>query len=80
MDTVTYPDARVAQFVVRHFLPVKLSVKENQRLVEDHTHQGNESAIRKSSDEDRVVWLSQIIRPLSASTAIDGWQAPFAVC
>jgi hypothetical protein len=36
MDTVTYPDSRVAQFVVHHFLPVKLSVKENQRLVEDY--------------------------------------------
>ena len=36
MDTVTYPDARVAQFLVHHFLPVKVSVKENARLVEDY--------------------------------------------
>jgi hypothetical protein len=36
MDTVTYPDARVAQFATHHFLPVKLSVKENPRLVEDY--------------------------------------------
>ena len=36
MDTVTYPDARVAQFAMHHFLPVKLPVKENQRLLEDY--------------------------------------------
>jgi Thioredoxin-like domain len=36
MDTVTYPDSRVAQFVVYHFLPVKLSVKENPRLLEEY--------------------------------------------
>src|SRR5438128_11701957 len=28
MDTVTYPDERVASFVDKHFVPVKVNVKE----------------------------------------------------
>jgi hypothetical protein len=36
MDTVTYPDARVASFLTHHFIPVKVSVKENARLLEDY--------------------------------------------
>jgi thioredoxin-related protein len=36
MDTVTYPDPRVAQFVQQHFVPVKVGVKQNQRLAEDY--------------------------------------------
>jgi hypothetical protein len=34
MDTVTYPDPRVAEFVEHHFLPVRVKVKENQGLVD----------------------------------------------
>ncbi len=33
MDTVTYPDPRVAGFIERHFIPVKLRVKESRDLV-----------------------------------------------
>jgi hypothetical protein len=36
MDTVTYPDPRVAEFIVGHFVPAKVRVKENPRLVEDY--------------------------------------------
>jgi uncharacterized protein YyaL (SSP411 family) len=36
MDTVTYPDPRVAQFIAGHFVPVKVRVKENPRLVEEY--------------------------------------------
>src|SRR5262245_33408568 len=34
MDTVTYPDPRVAEFIERHFLPARIKVKENPPLVE----------------------------------------------
>src|SRR5438034_11308234 len=36
MDTVTYPDQRVAQFIQGHFIPVRVGVKENTDLVEDY--------------------------------------------
>jgi hypothetical protein len=36
MDTVTYPEPRVAQFVVDHFVPAKVRVKENRSLVEEY--------------------------------------------
>ena len=36
MDTVTYPDPRVAPFVQQHFVPVKVAIKQNQRLAEDY--------------------------------------------
>jgi hypothetical protein len=36
MDTVTYPDPRVAQFIAGHFVPAKVRVKESPRLVEDY--------------------------------------------
>jgi hypothetical protein len=36
MDTVTYPDPRVAEFVSRHFVPVQLPVKEHRDLVEEY--------------------------------------------
>jgi hypothetical protein len=36
MDTVTYPDPRVADFIDRHFAPVKLPVKEHRDLVDEY--------------------------------------------
>jgi tetratricopeptide (TPR) repeat protein len=36
MDTVTYPDPRVAQFIVGHFVPARFTVKQNARLVEEY--------------------------------------------
>src|SRR5262245_5411562 len=36
MDTVTYPDPRVAQFIAGHFVPAKVRVKESPRLVEEY--------------------------------------------
>ena len=36
MDTVTYPDSRVAQFLVNHFLPARVTVKQNPGLVEQY--------------------------------------------
>ncbi len=36
MDTVTYPDSRVAQFIAEHFIPVEVRVKDNPRLVEEY--------------------------------------------
>jgi hypothetical protein len=35
MDTVTYPDPRVAQFIAGHFVPARVRVKENPDLVEE---------------------------------------------
>jgi hypothetical protein len=36
MDTVTYPDSRVAQFIQQHFIPVKVAIKQNKKLAEDY--------------------------------------------
>ncbi len=36
MDTVTYPDPRVAQFITGHFVPVRVHVKEYPRQVEEY--------------------------------------------
>ena len=36
MDTVTYPDPRVAQLVRQHFVPLKVNVKQDPRLAEDY--------------------------------------------
>lgn len=36
MDTVTYPDPRVAGFLERHFIPVKVHVKESRDLIEQY--------------------------------------------
>ncbi|HEY8504003.1 MAG TPA: thioredoxin fold domain-containing protein [Gemmataceae bacterium] len=36
MDTVTYPDPRVAQFVHQHFVPLKVNVKQEPRLAEEY--------------------------------------------
>jgi len=36
MDTVTYPDPRVAQFLAGHFIPARVRVKESPRLVEEY--------------------------------------------
>src|SRR5438309_9128694 len=36
MDTVTYPDPRVAEFIERHFLPARVKVKENPALAGDY--------------------------------------------
>jgi thioredoxin-related protein len=36
MDTVTYPDPRVGDFVNQHFVPVQVRIKENRRLVDDY--------------------------------------------
>jgi tetratricopeptide (TPR) repeat protein len=36
MDTVTYPDARVADMVQRDFIPVRVKVKEDRQLTGDY--------------------------------------------
>ena len=36
MDTVTYPDPRVAQLVQDHFVPLKVNVKQDPRLAEEY--------------------------------------------
>jgi hypothetical protein len=36
MDTVTYPDPRVAEFVEHHFLPVRVVVKQNPGLAGEY--------------------------------------------
>ncbi len=36
MDTVTYPDPRVAQFIEGHFVAVQQHVKESQALVQEY--------------------------------------------
>src|SRR5436190_3568251 len=36
MDTVTYPDHRVAEFIEQHFVAAKLPVKQNRQLVEEY--------------------------------------------
>jgi hypothetical protein len=36
MDTVTYPDPRVAQLVREHFVPLKVNVKQDSRLAEEY--------------------------------------------
>lgn len=36
MDTVTYPDPRVAAFIAGHFIPARLRVKESPELVQEY--------------------------------------------
>src|SRR4051812_38037106 len=36
MDTVTYPDPRVAAFIADHFIPARLRVKESPQLVQEY--------------------------------------------
>src|SRR5947209_4023206 len=36
MDTVTYPEPRVASFIGSHCVAVKIRVKENRRLLEEY--------------------------------------------
>ena len=36
MDTVTYPDPRVAAFIMGHFIPARLRVKESPELVQEY--------------------------------------------
>jgi len=36
MDTVTYPESRVAEFIVEHFVPAQVRLKDNRQLVEDY--------------------------------------------
>jgi hypothetical protein len=36
MDTVTYPDPRVASFIVQDCVPVRIAVKENPALVDEY--------------------------------------------
>ena len=36
MDTVTYPEPRVAAFIAGHFIPARLRVKDNQELVQEY--------------------------------------------
>jgi len=36
MDTVTYPDVRVAEFIEKHFAPVRIVVRENRELANEH--------------------------------------------
>jgi thioredoxin-related protein len=36
MDTVTYPDKRVASFLQQHFLPVKINVKDQKDIAKSY--------------------------------------------
>lgn len=36
MDTVTYPDPRVAEFIAQHCVAVRIPVKENRELVDEY--------------------------------------------
>jgi hypothetical protein len=36
MDTVTYPESRVAAFLVDHFIPARLRVKDNRELIQEY--------------------------------------------
>jgi hypothetical protein len=36
MDTVTYPDPRVAQLIQGYFVPFKVNVKQDARLAEQY--------------------------------------------
>jgi Thioredoxin-like domain/Tetratricopeptide repeat len=36
MDTVTYPDPRVAEFVEQHLVPVKIAIRDNKDLAEQY--------------------------------------------
>src|SRR5262245_15868753 len=36
MDTVTYPDHHVAQFIEDYFVPARVKVKENPQLIKDY--------------------------------------------
>ena len=36
MDTVTYPDLRVAQFIQGHFVAARVMVKQDPRLVQEY--------------------------------------------
>jgi hypothetical protein len=36
MDTVTYPEPRVAAFIAGHFIPARLRVKESPELVQEY--------------------------------------------
>lgn len=36
MDTVTYPDSRVAEHVTRHFIPLRVPVKEDHDLTDEY--------------------------------------------
>jgi hypothetical protein len=36
MDTVTYPDPRVAAFIGGHFVPVRVRIKEAPELAQEH--------------------------------------------
>jgi hypothetical protein len=36
MDTVTYPETRVAEFIANHFVPARVQVKQSPRLVEEY--------------------------------------------
>jgi len=53
MDTVTYPDPRVAEFVEHHFLPVRLKVKEDPALVENYLVSWTPNMVM-ADEKDRV--------------------------
>jgi len=36
MDTVTYPDPRVAEFIEKHAVPVRVVIRENRELAEEY--------------------------------------------
>jgi len=36
MDTVTYPDPRVAEFIEQHFAPVRVVIRENRELADEY--------------------------------------------
>src|SRR5262245_56345446 len=36
MDTVTYPDPRVADFIEKHVAPVRIVIRENRELANEH--------------------------------------------
>jgi hypothetical protein len=50
MDTVTYPETRVAEFIEHHFLPVRLKVKQEPELVKDYLVSWTPNAVIADAD------------------------------
>jgi len=53
MDTVTYPDPRVAEFVEHHFLPVRIKVEQEPALVESYLVSWTPNVV-VADEKDRV--------------------------
>lgn len=52
LDTVTYPDPRVSQFVSEHFIPVKVNIKDHPELGKAyHIHAAPTMVILDDKDE-----------------------------